>query len=227
MLVPLLIFAHLFADFILQTKWVVELKHKGWPGLFLHGGSFFVAGLVVLWPHLEVAFLPILLLSLEHILQDWSKIQVTRKVPGLGIFWYFLDQAMHIGGVFVVSAVIRDVDPAPDNTTILFFMLASSVIVLTSAWRITVMTNWAWLIDYTYRWLWWGYAERLAMLVIVGLGGWIALPLAVACTLPRLVRSWQLNIPIWKQHGQLMEVGAGAVVSAILGLGIWNLLQYI
>lgn len=224
MLVPQLIFAHLLADFIFQTKRIVEMKTKGWYGLILHGGTFYITALYVLPSHLQILFVPITLLSLEHTIQDWVKIKLSRLAPRFGVFWYFLDQACHFLGIFIVNAwAAGKIDP--NNTEILLFMVGSSVIVITRAWEITVMSNWARLRQHVQQWNRWADIERLTALAFVSLGGLIAVPFGVACVLPRLVMAYRQGLKF--QKFEYLEVGGGIICSIILGLGIWNLLQYI
>lgn len=224
MLVPQLIFAHLLADFIFQTKRIVEMKTKGWYGLILHGGTFYITALYVLPSHLNTIFIPITLLSLEHTLQDWVKIKLSRLVPSLSVFWYFLDQFCHFLGIFILNAWVAN-KINPPNTEILLFMVGSSIIVLTRAWEITVMSNWARLRQHVQQWNRWADVERLTALTIVSLGGLLALPFGAACVIPRLVMARRKGFSF--QKFEYLEVGGGIICSIILGLGIWNLLQYI
>lgn len=231
MLTPHLIFSHLLADYVYQTQWVVKIKHAGWKGLILHGSSFFVLSIIALAAHLNDFFLfgPLLLiLTIEHILQDRLKIVLTERYPQHSILLYFLDQAAHFAGILIVNAIVgHKIDPKPNNVELLLFMLGASILILTRAWEITLIANWKSLRDYTRLWLLWGYAERTIMLIIISVGGIVLLPLAFACVIPRLARSYQLGYPIWNQRSEMIELGSGVVASTILGLGIWNLLQYI
>ncbi|MCB9435938.1 MAG: DUF3307 domain-containing protein [Anaerolineales bacterium] len=224
MLVPQLIFAHLLADFIFQTKRIVEMKTKGWYGLFLHGGTFYITALYVLPSHLKTVFIPITLLSIEHTFQDWVKIKLSRLTPRFGVFWYFLDQLCHFLGIFILNAWVGD-KVTSNNTEILLFMIGSSVIVLTRAWEITVMSNWARLRQHVQQWNRWADVERLAALALVSLGGLIAVPFGATCVIPRFVMARRQGIKFQKL--EYLEVGGGIICSIILGLGIWNLLQYI
>lgn len=224
MLVPQLIFAHLLADFIFQTKRIVEMKVKGWYGLVIHGGTFYITALYVLPSHLSSVFIPITLLSIEHTFQDWAKIKLSKLIPRLNVFWYFLDQLCHVIGIFVINAWVGH-KVSVSNNEILLFMIGSSVIVLTRAWEITVMSNWASLRQHVQHWNRWADIERLVALTLVSLGGVITIPLGVACVVPRLVMARRQGTKF--QKFEYFEVSGGIICSIILGLGIWNLLQYI
>ena len=231
MLTPHLIFSHLLADYVYQTQWVVKIKHAGWRGLILHGSSFFVLSIIALAAHLNdiLLFGPLLIiLTIEHIVQDWWKIRLTEQFPQHGVLLYFLDQGAHLIGILIVNALVGDkLDPQPNNVELLIFIFAGSALLLTRAWEITLIANWESMRQYARQWLLWGYAERIIMLIVIALGGIILLPIAIACTIPRLVHSYQLNHPIWKEKPEMIELVSGVVASTILGLGIWNLLQYI
>jgi hypothetical protein len=141
---------------------------------------------------------------------------------------YFLDQAAHLIGILIVNTLVgTKINPKPTNIELLLFMLGASALILTRAWEITVIANWRSMRDYTQLWLLWGYTERIIMLIVIAVGGIVLLPLTIACIIPRLVRSYQLEHPIWKHRPEMIELGSGVIASTILGLGIWNLLQYI
>lgn len=228
MLVPHLIFTHLLTDYVLQTNWVVRMKNKGWPGLILHGGTFWVTSLIALYLHWEVAFIPITLLSIEHILQDSGKIRITRRFPTNGVAFYFLDQLFHLAGILLVQLLVGTrLDPEPSDFELFLYIFASSFIMVTRFYEITVIANFPSLRPYTKRWAMWGYIERTAMLFLVGGLGPFAIILALLCPIPRLWKSRQEGHPIWQNHSQMIEVSAGFLLSVVLGLGLWSILGYI
>ena len=228
MLVPHLIFTHLLTDYVLQTNWVVRMKNKGWPGLILHGGTFWVTSLIALYLHWEVAFIPITLLSIEHILQDSGKIRITRRFPTNGVAFYFLDQLFHLAGILLVQLLVGTrLDPEPSDFELFLYIFASSFIMVTRFYEITVIANFPSLRPYTKRWAMWGYIERTAMLFLVGGLGPFAIILALSCPIPRLWKSRQEGHPIWQNHSQMIEVSAGFLLSVVLGLGLWSILGYI
>ncbi len=228
MLVPHLIFTHLLTDYVLQTNWVVRMKNKGWPGLILHGGTFWVTSLIVLYLHWEVAFISITLLSIEHILQDSGKIRITRRFPTNGVAFYFLDQLFHLAGILIVQLLVGTrLDPKPSDFELFLYIFASSFIMVTRFFEITIIANYPSLRPYTKRWAMWGYIERTAMLFLVGGLGPFAIILALLCPIPRLWKSKQEGHPIWQNRSQIIEVAAGFLLSVVLGLGLWSILGYI
>lgn len=228
MLVPHLIFTHLLTDYVLQTNWVVQMKNKGWPGLILHGGTFFVISLIALYRYLDVVFLPLLLLSIEHTIQDSGKIKISRRFPKYGVGFYFLDQLFHLAGIFLVQwAVGSRLDPEPKNFELFLFMLGSSFIMVTRFFEITLIANYPNLRDYNQQWLLWGYIERTLILLLMAGIGPLAIPLGLLCLLPRAWRAKQRGEPIWENRYRWLEMGTGFLLSILLGLGLWNILRYI
>ncbi len=93
-MVWMILLAHFFGDFVLQTDWMVRRKEK-YGVLILHAGihfglMFLLAGQLryAIWPYL-------LLLALVHLGQDILKILLTNRRPHLAIQFFFIDQAMH------------------------------------------------------------------------------------------------------------------------------------
>ncbi|MBZ0315801.1 MAG: DUF3307 domain-containing protein [Anaerolineae bacterium] len=228
MLVPHLIFTHLLTDYVLQTNWVVRMKTKGWPGLILHGGTFWLTSLIVLYRHWDVVFIALTLLSIEHILQDSGKIRITRRFPTNGVAFYFLDQLFHLAGILIVQLIVgSQLDPKPSDFELFLYIFASSFIMVTRFFEITLIANYPSLGGYTKRWALWGYIERTAILLLVGGLGPLAIILALLCPLPRLWKSKQEGQPIWENRSQIIEVAAGFLLSVVLGLGLWKILGYI
>lgn len=227
MLVPYLVFSHLLTDYVLQTNWVVRMKNKGWPGLILHGGTFFVTSLIILYRNWDMVLIPLVLLTIEHILQDSGKIRISRRFPAYGISFYFVDQLFHFAGILIVQLVVGNrLDPKPDEFERFLYLLASSFIIVTRAFEITIIANYPNLRAFSQRWTLWGYVERAAILLLISGVGPLAVPLAILCPIPRLWKSQQEGKPIWESRGELLEIIAGFLISTILGLGLWMILGY-
>ena len=87
-----LLFAHLIADFPLQTNWVFRFKLESWLGVMLHSAIHVVvtASLLVNWPQVW----PLLIvLGLLHFICDWLK---TRPFQDSGVSGFLIDQFAHI-----------------------------------------------------------------------------------------------------------------------------------
>lgn len=100
-----LFFAHLVADFPLQTYWMAVNKHRIGV-LFLH---------VVI--HLLVSFVIISLVAFElrpfvvalaiiHFLIDYGKTYISKLRPNWVIASYFVDQLLHISSIVLISVLI-------------------------------------------------------------------------------------------------------------------------
>jgi hypothetical protein len=93
-----LLFAHVLADFVLQTGWIVANKRKIHV-LLLHGVIVLVTlqaaiGSVTAWP--------LLALAAAHLVIDAIKIYATSNT---GIWPYLSDQAAHIATLVIVASV--------------------------------------------------------------------------------------------------------------------------
>ncbi len=93
----LFLLAHLVADFILQSNWLVDRKQH-WDGLLIHGGIVLVCMLMLpLIDHSALALWSAILgITAVHIATDWCKIHYGKRIPGPPIVPFLLDQAIHI-----------------------------------------------------------------------------------------------------------------------------------
>jgi hypothetical protein len=101
-----LIFAHLIADYPLQTNELVKAKGSWW-GLTLHGTvhllvMLLLAGRAMLttWPYL-------VLLAFIHLGIDLSKNQFSRAKPDWVVSGYLLDQLAHLLSVVFIATSLE------------------------------------------------------------------------------------------------------------------------
>lgn len=90
-----LIFAHLLADFVLQTRAMVQHKHR--PGMLaLH----VAIAVTVSWAALGFAPrpLPLAAIAISHALIDWTKLRYGR-----GFLGFALDQAAHLAVILAIA----------------------------------------------------------------------------------------------------------------------------
>ncbi|MFQ5905840.1 MAG: DUF3307 domain-containing protein [bacterium] len=130
-----LLFAHLVADFPLQTGWVFREKTEHTWGVVFHGGVAGVLGLALAWPYLRFprTWVVLLALWLFHILLDKGKILLNgRTVRGRWLV-FVGDQALHVASVWVAAAVID----GPALGTRLFFYGSDRFFQLASAYLAT------------------------------------------------------------------------------------------
>lgn len=209
-------FAHMLADYVLQSNWLVSRKVKSWAGLVLHGGIVGFMALAALAPYLRQVWLVILLLPTIHTGQDTLKVRYGRRLKIPPFIPYMVDQVMHYTLIVGLQLWIgRRIHPGPAE--IAFMWTGAAAITVTRFYDVTLWANWLDMIPYMNRWRRFGYVERLAMLALAAAGWWIAAPL---CVIPRLAVSYRQQRPIWQQRRGIMEMVCGAGLSIALGIGL-------
>jgi hypothetical protein len=99
-----LILAHLLADFVLQTRWMVTRKRTV-SGLAIHIGIVGLSMVLVMWDQL-VAWWPWLLVILAvHAATDWTKLRLEPHLHLPPIVPFLLDQVVHVLTIALVVAV--------------------------------------------------------------------------------------------------------------------------
>ncbi len=218
LLVPQLLFAHMLADYALQTNWLVSRKGHGWLALGLHGLMVFCMAILVLPQYISVVFVPILIFSILHTAQDWLKIYSGPRVKIPSIYTYSADQLSHYLMIGVMQLTVGPLlVPAPDNATLFVAGVGSATIILTRFYEVSWWSNWLDMLPYMNRWRGWSYAERLAMFALSVAGFFYLAPL---CALPRVAQSIREKHPFWEQKrgapemllGVVLAIGAGLIV---------------
>lgn len=99
-----LVLAHLIADFVLQFEELYRLKLKSLWGHTLHVVIHGAVTLVLLFPYLNepVIWLFTIGLVVIHLVQDFIKYTLTKKIPKNTFFYFMADQCVH---VFVLSLI--------------------------------------------------------------------------------------------------------------------------
>lgn len=99
-----LLVAHLLADFLIQPKRMVNAKLiRSWrsSALYLHVAIHIACSFLLLWTFDPWVW--ILLLGVSHLLIDLLKIHLSNRYPHNETTWFILDQALHIGMIFLIS----------------------------------------------------------------------------------------------------------------------------
>jgi hypothetical protein len=220
--IPQLIFAHLLADYVLQTNWLATRKEEfilqkiySWDGLLLHGAMVWLMSLAVLprfigelWPYVTV-------LTLLHIVQDAAKVWIKTHRDIDTLYPYLVDQALHLLAILAFQHVVASrFTLTTDPTEITLAMLGASLVAVTRFYEVSWWANWSDIYPYMDRWRYWGYAERVAMLLLSAIKLWWLAPLAV---IPRLYSAQRRDEPIGQQRGGLAELLLGIAFSVILG----------
>jgi len=215
-LIPHLLFAHMLADYVLQTNWLVARKSQAWDGLALHGLMVFVMSVLVLAPYLNVLLLPLVVMGLIHTGQDWVKVYTGPRIKIQPFYPYMLDQVLHYALIVILQGLYgAKLIPPPSAAEQLIMAVGAATIAATRFYDVTWWANWLDMIPYMNRWRWWGYAERLAMLALA-MAGWAVI--APLCAVLRFVYAWRCSQPIWRQRRGLLEMGIGILFSIALGL---------
>jgi len=102
-----LILAHLLADFVLQTRWIVKRKETA-SGLAIHISLVGLTMLVVAWDHLADWWPWLLIILVVHAATDWAKIRVEPRLHLPPIIPFLIDQAVH---VLTIAAVVALAQP--------------------------------------------------------------------------------------------------------------------
>lgn len=104
-----LLFAHVLADFLFQTDWMVA--HKSNPGvLALHGLIVVVTAAIALGGNITLA----LILGASHVAIDWVKQRLNHD----NLAAYLIDQTAHITVIVLIANQVDTLGPwdnAPDQ----------------------------------------------------------------------------------------------------------------
>lgn len=101
-----LLLSHFIADFPLQGKGIVDLKHKHFWGILLHTFIHLIVMVVILFPilHIKKVWISILLVFIFHTIVDIIKVYIDNKYPNWHrFFWYIMDQLAHWMTVLLIS----------------------------------------------------------------------------------------------------------------------------
>jgi hypothetical protein len=222
---PHLIFAHLLADYILQTNWLAERKGQfvvreihSWDGLLLHGFMVWLVALAVLPAYINDLWPYLTLLAIVHTIQDGAKVIISNRFNIHPFYPYVLDQIGHLITIFIFQALVADLlVPAPSMTEISLMILGSSLVAVTRFYEVTWWANWMDMFSYFRQWWLWSYAERIVMFLLSAANLWLLAPLAV---LPRIFAAQRRGEPIWQQKRGMLELLLGIAFSVILGFAL-------
>jgi hypothetical protein len=103
-----LVFAHLIADFPLQTDFIWRIRKKSFWGNFLHGLIFILITPLFCWDVFEKIWVYVIILGFSHILIDYLKINYFSKNGENrdNIWTFFIDQFLHLLFIGVFSLII-------------------------------------------------------------------------------------------------------------------------
>ncbi len=213
-----LLFAHLLADYPLQTDWMLVAKRK-WPGLLLHAGIHFAALLVVVGPDRNSIWAFLLLLAASHYLIDALKNRLAERRPSWVLWPYLIDQFLHLVAIIWVASWIEGsvaADLLPRASA--WEIYAVGLVLSTHVWYITerflVMRNEAYLQAVNQQ-AWHRMIARGLLFLVFLSAARVLLPFGIlaAAQLPYL--SWQFG-----RRALIIDVSvAGGIAGILLILG--------
>ncbi|TDO91997.1 uncharacterized protein DUF3307 [Halanaerobium saccharolyticum] len=119
MLYSLLILAHILADFTFQSNNTSRDKRKSNFALLKHGIIVFVISYILTIYYFSLShFLMILLLSLLHVVIDYTKNRLIDKLGTFNLEIFILDQLLHFLVIFIIIPLFN---PAPNLALLAFF----------------------------------------------------------------------------------------------------------
>lgn len=225
-MIPHLLFAHMLADYMLQTNWLVVRKAQAWDGLALHGFMVWMMSILVIPGSLATLILPITGMALIHTGQDWVKVRSGKWLQRRGIhgfYSYMADQISHYVTIILMQIIFGALlNPVPGHTEQAIMAIGACVMAITRFYEVTWWANFLKMkmMPYFDRWRVFEYAEHLAIFAVSAVGLFYIAPLFV---LPRLVVSRYSLHPVWKQQYGLLEMGLGVVFSMALGMLVWRI----
>ncbi len=135
-----LLFAHLLADFPLQSKWMVDNKDRTSVRL-LHVSFHFLISLAFTLFYIPEAWPLLLLLASIHFLIDSGKNFVNQAKPNWIIFPYLFDQILHILSIILIAAMITRISNVPPFAIQPVWLIFSiAYLVVTYVWYISERT---------------------------------------------------------------------------------------
>jgi len=109
-----LLFAHLLADFVLQTNFIANWKKRSFYGVVVHSLTFFILSLVLTYNDITKIWLDypiklsgiwcLVILFIFHILEDeYRAYNIRHYYVRDNILFFLLDQVIHIAFLFIFS----------------------------------------------------------------------------------------------------------------------------
>ena len=130
-----LFLSHLVADFLLQPKWLVDLKMKRVIGIVFHAIMHAAVMVVLLLPTRIEALAAIFTVVVAHGLIDQIKVNFQKKNLPFD-FLFLIDQLAHLAVITAVSALIPFSYPifwASQNGKLIWILLF--IFSFASAWK--------------------------------------------------------------------------------------------
>jgi hypothetical protein len=139
-----LIIAHLLSDFVFQSKKMVENKKWFSKEMFLHVGIVYI-----LSAFFSFLWWQAIIITLIHYLIDGVKIELKKKYSTQEIYWFLLDQFLHLSTIVIVcllqfglsNQIFTQLNHVTQNNINIVILLAYILITFPTGYLIGIMTK--------------------------------------------------------------------------------------
>jgi hypothetical protein len=211
-----LFLAHVIADYLLQTRWLVANKRHP-RALGVHIGLVFAA-----MPLVTLGFSPwFMALAGLHLLIDLAKTFILRD----GLPAYVADQALHIASIFLIASLAPGLWSQSPLAGIgwlpLFYLIVSVFLFAARGGQYAVAT---WIgrdPEVDTRGVHLGWAERVALSAVVALGASWLVPGVLAAKAGHVAVAWRARDAAGRRRlvkGTVLSLGWGLGCAAALSL---------
>ena len=107
-----LLLAHFFADYPLQTNWIVVNKNRSGV-LFLHVFIHILVSLIFVLIYAHEVWPFVILLAIIHFLIDSGKIYFNKTRPNWVVAPYFIDQSIHLVSIVFIAVLMGNYSGIP------------------------------------------------------------------------------------------------------------------
>lgn len=121
MILALLVFGHVIADFVLQDNTLAQQKKNDFKGMYKHIRHHFLVNAVLLLPYLAFTnhlWWIIIVLAIVHGAIDMIKVKYDKVVTGKGFESFIADQMGHIIFIGACYPFIKDIQVSPFAQTV-------------------------------------------------------------------------------------------------------------
>ncbi|OPX28720.1 MAG: hypothetical protein B1H08_05380 [Candidatus Omnitrophica bacterium 4484_171] len=227
-----LLLAHFIGDYPLQFNKVYSLKFKGFAGVIPHVLLVTISFIILCWPYLNIGLLWIFILFIAviHLVQDWLKIKCSTVTIDNYLWFYLLDQVLHIAALSLIFLTpIKNVS-APKEINIITSLYNNNILVIYLIALIVATYNGLYLITNIKKTFmnimdmyppfekWYGIAERAVILsLFLNIKMLVLLPLVLLLR-PAVFYFVSKKYNINKRFVSCWETAASWLIALITGV---------
>ncbi len=132
-----LLLAHLFADYPLQTSWIVVNKNRSGV-LFLHVFIHFLVSLIFVLIYAREVWPLVILLAIIHFMIDTGKKHLNEIRPNWVVAPYFIDQSIHLVSLIFIAVLMGNYSGIPPFALKPIWLIALiAYLLVTNVWYIS------------------------------------------------------------------------------------------